>query len=297
VTHLRKMMLEELERRNYSEETTRRYLRFVERFAQHFGKSPDKLGPDHLRTYQVYLLKQRKLEPGSVENHVAALRFLFVRTLQRHEFRQFIPYPKVRRKLPKILSREEVARLIDASSSLFERTLLMVLYGTGMRRAEIARLKIADIDSLRMILHVVDGKGHKDRDLPLSPALLETLRAHWRWLKPRTYLFPSRLHRDREQPITDKIVWRVCTEAAKRAGIRKAVSPHLVRHTWATHLLEAGTDLRTIQLLLGHEDLEVTARYLHLSEQHLHQVANPIEELKLASVDRSSRLYHRPLRP
>jgi len=297
VTHLRKMMLEELERRNYSEETTRRYLRFVERFAQHFGKSPDKLGPDHLRTYQVYLLKQRKLEPGSVENHVAALRFLFVRTLQRHEFRQFIPYPKVRRKLPKILSREEVARLIDASSSLFERTLLMVLYGTGMRRAEIARLKIADIDSRRMILHVVDGKGHKDRDLPLSPALLETLRAHWRWLKPRTYLFPSRLHRDREQPITDKIVWRVCTEAAKRAGIRKAVSPHLVRHTWATHLLEAGTDLRTIQLLLGHEDLEVTARYLHLSEQHLHQVANPIEELKLASVDRSSRLYHRPLRP
>ena len=297
MTHLRKMMLEELERRNYSEETTRRYLRFVERFAQHFGKSPDKLGPDHLRTYQVYLLKQRKLEPGSVENHVAALRFLFVRTLQRHEFRQFIPYPKVRRKLPKILSREEVARLIDASSSLFERTLLMVLYGTGMRRAEIARLKIADIDSRRMILHVVDGKGHKDRDLPLSPALLETLRAHWRWLKPRTYLFPSRLHRDREQPITDKIVWRVCTEAAKRAGIRKAVSPHLVRHTWATHLLEAGTDLRTIQLLLGHEDLEVTARYLHLSEQHLHQVANPIEELKLASVDRSSRLYHRPLRP
>jgi len=297
VTHLRKMMLEELERRNYSEETTRRYLRFVERFAQHFGKSPDKLGPDHLRTYQVYLLKQRKLEPGSVENHVAALRFLFVRTLQRHEFRQFIPYPKVRRKLPKILSREEVARLIDASSSLFERTLLMVLYGTGMRRAEIARLKIADIDSLRMILHVVDGKGHKDRDLPLSPALLETLRAHWRWLKPRTYLFPSRLHRDREQPITDKIVWRACAKAARKAGIRKAVSPHLVRHTWATHLLEAGTDLRTIQLLLGHEDLEVTARYLHLSEQHLHQVANPIEELKLSSVDQSRRSYHRPRRP
>jgi site-specific recombinase XerD len=112
----------------------------------------------------------------------------------------------------------------------------MVLYGTGMRRAEIARLKIADIDSQRMIIHVVDGKGHKDRDLPLSPALLETLRAHWRWLKPRMYLFPSRLHRDREQPITDKIVWRACTQAAKKAGIRKRVSPHLVRHAWATHL-------------------------------------------------------------
>ena len=297
MTHLRRMMLEELERRNYSASTIRYYLRFVERFAEHFGKSPDKLGPEHLRRYQVYLLKERKLCPGTVENHVAALRFLFVRTLQRHEFRQFIPYPKVRRKLPKILSREEVARLIDASSSLFERTLLMVLYGTGMRRAETARLKIADIDSQRMVLHVVNGKGGKDRDLPLSPVLLETLRAHWRWLKPQTYLFPSRMHRGCEQPITDKIVWRVCTEAAKRAGIGKRVTPHLVRHSWATHLLEAGTDLRTIQLLLGHEDLEVTARYLHLSEQHLQQVANPIEELKLSSVDQSRRSYHRPRRP
>ena len=297
MTHLRRKMLEELERRNYSEGTTRRYLRLVERFAQHFGKSPDKLGPDHIRSYQAYLLKARKLDPGTVENHVAALRFLFIHTLHRHEFRQFLPYPKARRKLPKILSREEVARLIDASSSLFERTLLMVLYGTGMRRAEIARLKIADIDSQRMVIHVVNGKGGKDRDLPLSPTLLETLRAHWRWLKPQTYLFPSRIHRDCEQPITDKIVWRACTEAAKRAGIRKRVTPHLVRHSWATHLLEAGADLRTIQLLLGHEDLEVTARYLHLSQQHLHQVPNPIEELKLSSVEQSRRSYHRPRRP
>ena len=175
MTNLRKTMLEELERRNYSESTTRRYLRFVERFAQHFGKSPDKLGPDHLRSYQAYLLRERKLCPGSVENHVAALRFFFVRTLHRHEFREYLPYPKAARKLPNILSREEVARLINASSSLFERTLLMVLYGTGMRRAEIARLKIADIDSQRMVIHVVNGKGGKDRDLPLSPALLETL--------------------------------------------------------------------------------------------------------------------------
>ena len=297
MTHLRKMMLEELERRNYTAATIRHYLRFVEEFAQHFGRSPDKLGPDHLRSYQVYLLKERKLCPGSVEHHVAALRFFFIRTLHRHQFREFLPYPKVRRKLPNILSREEVARLIDASSSLFERTLLMVLYGTGMRRAEIARLKIADIDSQRMIIHVVNGKGGKDRDLPLSPALLETLRAYWRWLKPRTYLFPSRLHRDSEQPITDKIVWRTCSEARKRAGIGKRVSPHLIRHSWATHLLEAGTDLRTIQLLLGHEDLETTARYLHLSQQHLNQVANPIEDLKLSSVELSRRLYHRPLHP
>jgi len=220
----------------------------------------------------------------------------FVRTLHRHEFREYLPCPKAPRKLPNILNQEEVTRLIDASSGLFERTLLMVLYGTGMRRSEVARLKIADIDSRRMVIHVVNGKGRKDRDLPLSPPLLETLRAYWRWLKPRTYLFPSRMHRDCEQPITDKIVWRVCTEAAKRAGIRKRVTPHPVRHNWATHLLEAGTDLRTIQLLLGHEDLEVTARYLHLS-QHLQQVANPIEELQLSSVDQSRRCFRRPRRP
>lgn len=294
MTRLRKMMLEELERRNYSAGTTRRYLRFVERFAQHFGKSPDKLGPDHLRSYQAYLLRERKLCPGTVENHVAALRFFFVRTLHRHQFREYLPYPKTRRKLPNILSQEEVSCLINASSNLFERTLMLVLYGTGMRRSEVARLKIAHIDSQRMVIHVVDGKGHKDRDLPLSPTLLENLRVYWRWLKPRTYLFPSRMHRDGEQPISDKTVWLACTKAARNAGLRKSASPHLVRHAWATHLLEAGTDLRTIQILLGHEDLEVTAQYLHLSAQHLQKVVNPIEGLKLSSVDQSSRLYHRP---
>ncbi len=193
MTHLRDIMLEELQRRNYSDSTIRHYLRFVEEFAQHFGKSPDKLGPDHLRSYQAHLLKDRRLSPGTVEHHISALRFFFVRTLHRHEFRQFLPFPRVRKKLPKILSREEVACLINASSGLFQRTLLMVLYGTGMRRSELVRLKVGDIDSQRMIIHVVNGKGGKDRDLPLSPALLETLRTYWRWLKPRTYLFPSRV--------------------------------------------------------------------------------------------------------
>ena len=185
MTRLRRMMLEELERRNYSAGTIRYYVGFVERFAKHFGKSPDKLGPDHVRTYRSYLLQQRKLSPGTVEHPISALRFFYVQTLHRYGFRQFLPYPRVRQKLAKILSREEVAQLIEASSGLFERTLRMVLYGTGMRRAEVARLKIADIDGQRMILHVVNGKGGKDRDLPLSPALLETLRAYWRWLKPR----------------------------------------------------------------------------------------------------------------
>ena len=296
MTHLRKMMLEELERRNYSAGTTRRYLRFVERFAQHFHKSPDKLGPDDLRSYQAYLLRELKLCPGSVENHVAALRFFFVRTLRRHEFREFLPYLKSPRKLPNILSLEEVARLINASSSLFQRTLLLVLYGTGMRRAELARVKIAHIDSQRMIIHVVDGKGHKDRDLPLSPTLLKNLRVYWRWLKPRDYLFPSRKHRHHEQPIGDKTVWLACTEAAKKAGIRKRsfAAPRSTRILLRTCSKPVPT-CAPIQLLLPvMKDLEVTARYLHLSAQHLQKVVNPLEGLKLSSVDESSRLYHRP---
>ena len=293
MTRLRKMMLEELERRNYSAGTTRRYLRFVERFAQHFGKSPDKLGPDDLRSYQAYLLRELKLCPGSVENHVAALRFFYVRTLRRHEFREFLPYPKSPRKLPNILSQEEVARLINASSSLFQRTLLLVLYGTGMRRSELARVKIAHIDSQRMIIHVVDGKGHKDRDLPLSPALLKNLRVYWRWLKPRDYLFPSRQHRGAEQPISDKTVWLACTEAARKAGLRKPVSPHLVRHAWATHLLEAGADLRTIQVLLGHSKLEHTTVYLHLSRRHLQAIPSPLEAIEVSSPDEVKRSRRR----
>lgn len=297
MTHLRKIMLEELQRRNYSDDTIRHYLRVVEDFARYFGKSPDKLGLDHLRAYQAYLLKQRKLAVGSVVNHVAALRFFFVRTLKRPQFREFLPYPREGRRLPGILSKEEVAHLINASGNLFRRTLLMVLYGTGMRRTEVSRLKVSDIDSHRMIIRVVQGKGGKDRDLPLSPALLETLRAYWRWRKPRVYLFPSRSHRQPDQPISDKTVWIACSDAARQAGIRKRVTPHTLRHSWATHLLEAGTDLRTIQVLLGHNDLETTAKYLHLSQRHLQMVNNPLEELTLSSVQHSRRAFRRPQNP
>ena len=191
MTNLRKRMLEELQRRNYSESTIRGYLRAVEQFAKHFGKSPDKLGPDELRSYQAYLLTERKLAVGSVVARVAALRFFFVRTLKRREFREELPYPKDRRRLPTVLSLEEVARLIDAAGNLMQRALLMTLYGTGMRRTEVSLLKVSDIDSRRMMIRVERGKGGADRDLPLSPALLETLREYWRWKKPRTYLFPS----------------------------------------------------------------------------------------------------------
>ena len=193
-----------------------------------------------------------------------------------------------------MLSREEVSRLIDAAGTLFRRTLLMTLYGTGMRRSELAHLKVGDIDSQRMIIRVVAGKRSKDRDLPLSPALLETLREYWRWRKPKIYLFPTRMRRVRsEEPISDKTVWIACSEAARRAGIHKRVTPHTLRHSWATHLLEAGTDLRTIQVLLGHDDLETTAQYLHLSQRHLQMVTNPLDTLTLCSGENISRHFRR----
>jgi site-specific recombinase XerD len=288
------MMLEELQRRNYSADTTRNYLRVVADFAKFFGKSPDKLGLNELRTYQAYLLRERKLTPGTVVNQVAALRFFFVKTLKRHRFRDFLPYPQDQRRLPTVLSREEVSRLINAAGNLFRRTLLMTLYGTGMRRSELAHLKVGDIDSQRMIIRVVAGKRGKDRDLPLSPALLETLREYWRWRKPKLYLFPTRtLGRRLDQAISDKTVWIACSEAARRAGIHKRVTPHTLRHSWATHLLEAGTDLRTIQVLLGHGDLETTAQYLHLSQRHLQAVTNPLDTLTLSSSENVSRRFRR----
>lgn len=294
MTHLRQMMLEELQRRNYSDSTARGYLSAVADFAQHFGKPPDQLGPDELRRYQAYLLKGRKLTVATVIGRVAALRFFFVQTLKRHEFRQDLPYPKEQRRLPTVLSLEEVGRLIDAAGNLQQRALLMVLYGTGMRRAEVARLKVSDVDSRRMIIRVECGKGGHDRDLPLSPALLETLREYWRWKKPGSYLFPSgNGHHGQDQPISDKSVWYACTEAARHAGLRKRVTPHTLRHSWATHLLEAGSDLRTIQILLGHGDLETTAQYLHLSQRHLHAVQNPLDQLSVSNVKETSREYHR----
>jgi integrase/recombinase XerD len=212
----------------------------------------------------------------------------FVKTLKRPEFRDFLPNPNQPERLPTILSLDEVARLINASGNLFRRALLMTVYGTGMRRSEVVHIKVRDIDSKRMIIRVVQGKGSKDRDLPLNPELLETLRAYWLWRKPKEYLFPSRgERRGPDVPLSDKTVWHVCGDAARKAGITKHVTPHTLRHSWATHLLEAGTDLRTIQMLLGHGDLETTARYIHLSQEHLHTAANPLAKLKLSDVKES----------
>src|SRR5215472_12497168 len=204
MTDLRKRMLEELQRRNYSPETIRLYLFAVKDFAAYFRKRPDRLGPEHLRQYQLYLLNERKLAVGSVIARTSALRFFFIRVLRRPYRDIDLVYPKRPERLPVILSEEEVARLIESASTSYHRVILMTLYGTGLRREELCRLKVTDVDSQRMVLHVRQGKGHKDRDVTLSPRLLEVLRDYWKWRKPKTYLFPSYHSKRREQPICSR---------------------------------------------------------------------------------------------
>ena len=294
MTRLRKIMLEELQRRNFSGATIRSYIGAVERFSRFFGKPPDKLGPEHIRQWQAHLLHKRGLAPGTVVAQVAALRFFFVRTLKRRFPPDSIPYPKyTHHRVPTVLSQEEVSKLIDGAN-LQSRAILMTLYSIGVRRSELVRLRVQDIDSERMILHIRKGKGGKDRDLPLSAKLLETLREYWRWKRPRVYLFPSSAgHRGVEQPISDHSVWYACAEAARHAGLKKRVAPHMLRHSFATHLLENGADLPTIQVLLGHADLEATSIYLHLSRRHLETTTNPLERLTISSVADTNRFYHR----
>lgn len=281
MTHLRQIMLEELERRNYAPGTIRCYIRVVEQFAQHFHRPPDQLGLEHIRQYQAALLRQKELAPSTVGQHLAGLRFFYIQVLKRGWSAAETPYPRQVQALPQVLSREEVAHFIQAARTSFQRAVLMTLYATGGRRAEVATLKVSDIDSQRMLVHIHGGKGRKDRDVMLSPRLLDALRAYWRSKRPRVYLFPSSNgHRGFEQPISDKTIWNVCRSVARRAGLEhRHIHPHTLRHCFATHLLEAGADLRTIQMLLGHRDLEETTIYLHLSERHLSATASPLDTL------------------
>jgi integrase/recombinase XerD len=283
MTHLRKMMLEELQRRNYSENTTRSYIRTVEDFARRFNCSPDRLGIRHIREYQAELFQKGKLSANSVGQCVAALRFLYIKTLKRAWSIADTPYPKRTRHLPVILSKQEVARLIDAAGTPLHRILLMTLYATGARNAELTHLKVSDIDSQRMVVHIQGGKGREDRDVMLSPKLLVALRAEWRFYhrKSSTWLFLGNRNHRGDRPINMKTVWHACHQAAQRAGIQKRVYPHLLRHCFATHLFDAGTDLRTIQILLGHKDLKETILYLQLSERRLNATASPLDSLPL----------------
>jgi len=277
-------MLEELQRRNYSPSTIRPYLFAVEDFARYFGKSPDQLSQEHLRQYQLHLVNDCKLAIGTIVGRLSAIRFFFVKVLRRPYREIDLVNPKRPERLPVILSEEEVALMIESASTGYHRVILMTLYGAGLRREELCRLKVTDVDSQRMVIHVRQGKGNKDRDVTLSPRLLEVLRDYWKWRKPKIYLFPSYQRKRREQPISARTVYYAVREAARRAGIKKKVYPHLLRHSWATHLLERGTDLKTIQMLLGHFDLEATTIYLHLSQQHLQAVNNPVETLPISGL-------------
>jgi integrase/recombinase XerD len=287
-------MREELVRRNYAATTIQSYLKAVEHFREYITAPLEQLGPDDLRSYHAYLLENRKLAVNTVVVNVCALRFLYIKVLKRRDMKEDLPYPKQRQRLPVILSPEEVAQLIGAASNLYHRTILMTLYATGLRRAELCRLKVSDIDSKRMMVRVIQGKGGIDREVPLSKKLLVALREYYRWMRPETYLFPGTVNHSRaDKPITEKVVWQAVREAVIRAGIKKRVSPHTMRHCFATHLLESGADLRSIQMMLGHSDLETTTVYLHLSRRHLQAAANPLDQIGTsasAQLPRSRRL-------
>jgi site-specific recombinase XerD len=283
VTHYEKVTRDEIARRNYSEATTRAYLLVLNDLGAYFQQPPERLGPEQIREYTAHLVRDRKLSGNTVNQRVGALRFYYFKVLKKRWGGDEMPYPKKSVRLPVIWSPDEVARLIEAAPTAFYRTILMTLYATGLRRAEVAALKLTDVDSARMVLHVQEGKGRRDRDVVLSPHLLEELRQHYRRLrrKPAVWLFPGGTHHTADTPITEKVVWHACRRAAQRAGVDKPLHPHTLRHCFATHLVEAGADLRTVQLLLGHSDLRETMLYIHLSRRHVAATASPLDSLSL----------------
>ena len=283
MTPLRQRMIEELQRRNYTRSTIESYILAVKDFAQYFDKSPVWLGSEDVRRYQLHLINDKRLAPNTVKVRMSALRFFYWKTLKRRDLHfDDLPLTKTPVKLPVVLSPEEVTRLIDGASNLKHRTMLMVLYATGLRRAELARLKVSDIDSKLMVIHVREGKGQRDRDLPMTEKLLGALREYWRWSRSKVYLFPSPWSpSDREEPITPKSIYHACKEAAARAGLTKRIGPHTLRHSFATQLLDSGADLRTIQYLLGHSSLKHTEVYTHLSQRHMRAAPNPLDQITL----------------
>ncbi len=275
MTPLRRQMIEEIRRRNLSPHTEEAYVRAVAKFAAFFGKSPDQLGRNEVRQFLIGLVENDRVAWTTYNQTLCALRFFYLQVLERDEAIAGIRYPKECRKLPVILSRHEVARVLEAPRSLTHRTMLSTIYASGLRVGELVNLQPGDIDSERMLVHVRQGKGRKDRYVMLSPELLSRLRDYWRSGRPGVWMFPNAVG----MPVSRNAVYQACLRAAGRAGLKKRVTPHTLRHSFATHLLENGVDIRTIQALLGHRSLKTTALYTYVSPDRITQTASPLDLL------------------
>jgi site-specific recombinase XerD len=277
MTPLRQRFIDDLRLRNYARRTIETYVSRIVCFAKHFGRSPDLLGPNEVRDFQLHLLRQR-VSWSSFNQAVCALRFLYGITLGRPEQLPLIPYGKKPKKLPSVLSQAEVLRLLDAATVGRDRVLLQVAYGCGLRLSELLHLQVRDIDSSRMVIQVRQGKGAKDRLVPMSLRLLQELRAYWRMCRPRTWLFPGQKP---DRTMSAGNIQRRFTRLVKQVGLTKHCSMHTLRHSYATHLLEAGVDLLTLKALMGHTSLQTTARYLHVSTQRMQQTPSLLDLLVL----------------
>jgi integrase/recombinase XerD len=279
MTPLRRRMIEDMQIRNLALNTQDTYVEQVERFARHFRQSPERLGPPEIRAWQLHLAQDRHLAASSIAVAVAALRFLYVVTLRRPwDVKDEIPVGRQSKPLPEVLSPEEVATFLSEVKILKQRVILTVCYAAGLRVSEAIALTPGAIDSQRMVIRVEAGKGRKDRYVMLSPRLLDMLRAYWKAARPKTWLFPG--NRPGE-PITRFAVEFACRETRERSGIVRPITPHSLRHAFAVHLLEAGADLRTIQLLLGHSNLSTTSRYLRIATSKVCATASPLDALHI----------------
>jgi site-specific recombinase XerD len=275
MTPLRQRFIEDMQRRNLAARTVSTYTSAVAAFARHFGRSPEHLDAEHVRLYQLHLIAQGA-SWSRFNQAVCALRLLYGMTLRRPDVVETIPFAKKPRTLPAVLSPGEVSRLLAAAADDRFAALLQVTYGCGLRVSEVTRLRVADIDAARRVLHIRGGKGGKDRLVPLSPVLLQRLRDYWRKHRPGDWLFPGARP---GSPLSIGQVQRQCRQAVLAAGIAKKASMHTLRHSYATHLLEAGTDLATLQRLLGHNQLSTTLLYIHLRQDHLHRTISPLDTL------------------
>ena len=273
MTSLRRRMIEDMKIRNLSEITQKAYLRQVENFAKYFGKSPKYLGQAEIRAYQLHLLREEGLAPQTVNKIMAALSFLYGKTLRRPWTIERITRAKTRRRVPVVLSRQEISTCIAAARSLKVRAMLMIYYGCGLRLAEGIHLRLEDIDSRQMLVRVTHGKDNRERWVPLPPPLLDVLREYWREFRPKHWLFPGRIP---GRPLTPESVTYFFAQVRRDVGMKKPFHPHCLRHSFATHLLDDGADLRLIQTLLGHKSLHSTAIYTHVSANRLRAAESPL---------------------